>query len=165
MRRPIAPSRHHPFGRDCGAPAAHAACAISAHRRAMRARLVGAAGAVAAQRVEPVAQVDVIAAEAALGEHGAISAAARAAPSRRGIDHHAREARRQRQPAERLALAGDAAGAVDRAEVGEQRPRLGQRGGRRRIEKHQLAGIGDAPLREVEHQRRTGRRRGFPAGA
>ena len=90
--------------------------------------LLGAARAVAAQRVEPVAQVDIIAAEAALGEHrgdlGGDAAGAFAA----GIDHHAREPRRQRQAVERLALGGDAAGAVDGAEVGEQRARLAERG-------------------------------------
>ena len=99
-------------------------------------------------------EIDVVAAEAALGEHGGDLGRRTRGAFAGGVDHHAGEARRQRQRVERLALRGDAAVAVDRAEVGKQALRLGERRGRRRIEKHQLAGIGDAPLREVEHQGR-----------
>ena len=39
---------------------------------------------------------------------------------------------------------------IDRAELAQQRPRLGQRAGRRRIEEGERAGIARAPLREIE---------------
>ncbi len=54
----------------------------------------------------------------------AISAASSRRASRRRIDHHAREPRRQRQLPQRPALVGDAAVAVDRAELAQQRARL-----------------------------------------
>ena len=41
-----------------------------------------------------------------------------------------------------------------RAELGQQRPRLGKRGARRRIEEGKLARIGRAPLRQIEHEAR-----------
>ena len=44
--------------------------AISAQRWAMRRASSARGGAVAAQAVEPVAQIDIVAAEAALGQHG-----------------------------------------------------------------------------------------------
>ena len=128
-RRVIPPARSRPSRlRALRPPPRHAA------------GLVGAAGAVPAQPVEPVAQIDVIAAEAALGQHGGDLGRHAAGAFAAGIEHHARQPRRQRQPVERLALGGDAAGTVDGAEIGEQRARLAERGRRRRVEKHQLAG-------------------------
>ena len=43
---------------------------------------------------------------------------------------------------------------VDRAKLGEQRPRLGQRAGGRRIEEGERGRIGRAPLRQIEQQAR-----------
>ena len=46
---------------------------------------------------------------------------------------------------------------IDGAELGQQRPRLGQRARRRRIEERKLARIGRAPLRQIEqHARQIG---------
>ena len=53
-----------------------------------------------------------------------------------------------------LAFVGDAAIGIERAEFAQQAPRFLQRRRRRRIEKRQRRGIADAPLREIEHQRR-----------
>ena len=60
---------------------------------------------------------------------------------------------RERQAIEELAFLGDAAGAVDGAEGGQKSAGFVERRRRRRVEKNQLCRIGDAPLREFEHQR------------
>ena len=117
-------------------------------------RFFGARGAVATQRVDAVPQIDVVAAETAFRQDGGDLGrhAARALPAR--IHHHAGEARRERQAIEELAFRGDAARPVDGAEVGEQGAGFIERRRRRRVEKHELRRIGDAPLGKVQHQRR-----------
>ena len=60
-------------------------------------RVLAAARAVAAELLEPMREIDIVAAEPALGQHRGDVGGERAAPSRGGIDHHAREPRRQRQ--------------------------------------------------------------------
>src|SRR5262249_57213767 len=62
--------------------------------------------------------------------------------------------RRQRQRAQRPALRGDPAVAVDRAKLTEQRLRLDERGARWRIEERQRRRIGDAPRGEIENESR-----------
>ncbi len=69
-----------------------------------RARVLGAARAVAAELIEPVAQIGIVAAEPALGEHGGDLRRQIAGAFSRGIDHHAREPRRQRQRAQACGL-------------------------------------------------------------
>jgi len=98
-------------------------------------RVLAAARTVAAKLFETMRQVDVVAAEPALGQdRGDIGGAlSRAVP--RGIDHHARQPGRQRQPAQRAALIGDATLGVDGAELDQQRVGFGQRARRRLIEK------------------------------
>jgi len=70
------------------------------------------------------------------------------------IHDHSRQPWRQRQRAQALALLGDAAIGVERIELAEQALGLLQRRCGRRIEEGQARRIADAPLREVEHQRR-----------
>ena len=70
----------------------------------------------------------IVAAEPALGQHGGDLGGQRAGAFGRGIDHHAREPRRQRQRAQLAAFVGDAALGIERAELAEQRARLGKRG-------------------------------------
>ena len=110
--------------------------------------------AVAAELVEPDIEIDAVAAEAALGQDGGDVGRllARAQPMR--IHDHARQPWRQRQRAETLAFGGDAAVGIERAEFAKQAVGFLQRRRRRRIEKRQRGGIADAPLREIEHQRR-----------
>ena len=104
------------------------------------------------QRVDAVGEIDVVAAEAALAEHGRDLGGEFGLPRRGGVHHHAREPRRQRQPPQLAAFVGDAAVAVDGAELDQQRPRLGKRRARRRIEEGERRGIGDAPGGEIEHK-------------
>ena len=73
--------------------------------------------AVAAQRIEALAQIDIVAAEAALADEGGNFRSRQGVTFRAGIDHHARQPRRQRQAPQQLALGGDAAVAVDGAEL------------------------------------------------
>ena len=93
----------------------------------------------------------------------AISAAASAAPSARRIDHHARKPRRQRQPPQMPALVGDAAVAVDGAEFGEQRFRLG-RAPAAAADRGRRAVPARCPRPRDRARRTTDPRRGFPAG-
>ncbi len=71
-----------------------------------------------------------------------------------GIHHHAGEAGAERQAAQQFAFPGDATGIVQRTEAFQERPRLGERRFRRRVEEGQARRIGDAPGGAVEHQRR-----------
>ena len=97
-------------------------------------------------------EVDVVAAEPALGEHRRDVGRKRCGALVGRIDHHAGEARRQRQGAQAAALVGDAAVGVDRAEIAQQRLGLGKRRLRRRIEEGKRRRIGHAPMREIEHE-------------
>ena len=110
------------------------------------ARILGTARAVAAELIEPMVQIDIVAAEAAFGEHRGDARGKLAGAFRAGIDHHTRQPRRQRQSAQPAALLGYTALRVDGAELAEQRLRLAQRRRRRRIEKRQLARIGWRPI-------------------
>ena len=98
------------------------------------ARARSALRAVAAELVEPVADIDAVAAKPALGEDGRDLGRRLALAQRRRIHDHARQPRRQRQRAQTFALGGDAAVGIERVELGEQALRLlpGRRG--RRIE-------------------------------
>ena len=118
------------------------------------ARTAGAWRAVAAELIEPDIKIDAVAAEPALGEDsGDFRGLLARAPTMR-IHDHARQPRRQRQRAQAVAFRRDPAIAVERTEFAQQASRLLQRRRRRRIQKRQGRGIADAPLREVEHQRR-----------
>ena len=121
------------------------------------------ARAVAAEGREPDREIDRIAAEPAFGQHDGDFARDSSFALARGVDHHAREARRQRQARDRAALVGDAAVAVERADRRQQRARFLQRGARRRIEEGKRRRIGDAPERADRARGRRDRRRGFPA--
>ena len=73
------------------------------------ARIASAGGAVAVQRIEPRAQIRIVAAEAALADDcGDLGGALRLALRGR-IHHHARKPGRQRQLAQMPAFLGDAA--------------------------------------------------------
>ncbi len=103
------------------------------------------------QRVEPRAQIDVVAAEPALADDRGDLRGYKRRAFPRGVDHHAGKPRRQRQPPQMSALIGDAAVGVDGAERGEQRFRLGQRRPRRRIEEGELFRTA-APGRQIERE-------------
>ena len=135
---------------SAGAPSVAATC--DAQRCARRA-LLDALRAVAAELIEPGVEIDAVAAEAALGQHGGDVGGFLARAEAMRIHDHPRQPRRQRQFAQALAFRGDPAVGIERAEFAEQAARLLQRRRRRRIEKRQRSGIADAPLREVEHQR------------
>jgi len=99
-----------------------------------------------------MAEIDVVAAEPALGEDdGDVGGKLGLARCRR-VDHHARQARRQRQFSQPPPFLGDASRLVDRMKLAEQRLCLRQRRRRRQIEKRELRGVGDAPMGEVEHE-------------
>ena len=99
-----------------------------------------------------MAEVDVVAAQPTLGENdGDLSRKLGLARGSR-IDHHAREPRRQRQLAQPSSLLGDTSRAIDGTKLAEQCLGLRQRRCRRRIEKGKRGGVGDAPMREVEHE-------------
>ena len=128
-----------------------------------RASLRAAASGRGATR-RAAAQVDVVAAEPALGDQrgdlrgmqcGAMLAAASTTMRR--------EPRRQRQPPQVSPFVGDAAVAVDGAEFGEERLCLGERGPRRRIEKRELFRA-CRPTPRGRARKTTGRRPEFPAG-
>ena len=137
--------------------------AISAHRSAMaraslprreRSRCSAASRSRRSTSLPPRPRSVMIAAS---------SAASIAAPCSRGIDHHAGEPRRQRQPPQMSPFVGDAAVAVDGAELGEQRLRLGKRRPRRRIEEGELFRAA-APGREIEREGRKIGGEDFRAG-
>ena len=117
------------------------------------ARIASAGGAVAVQRIEPRAQIRIVAAGAALADDcGDLGGALRLALRGR-IHHHARKPGRQRQLAQMPAFLGDAAVRIDGAKLGEQRPCRGKRRARRRIEERKPLRSA-APCREVERERR-----------
>ncbi len=96
-------------------------------------------------------QVHAVAAKPAFGQHRRDVGGERARAFARRIDDHPSEPRRQWQSAQRAAFFRDAA-IVERAEFGKQRPRLGERALRRRIEEGELLRR-RAPRREIEHER------------
>ena len=129
--------------------------ARSAQRLAMPPRVLAAARAVAAELIEPVARsTSSPPSPRSRQDRGDLGGAlARAF------------ARRHRPPCARAAAAAASAAGLRPSSVMrpsassapssvEQRPRLGQRGRRRRIEKGELGRIGGAPLREIEQQAR-----------
>ena len=117
-------------------------------------RVLAAPRAVAAELIETMRQVDIVAAKPALRQDRGDVGGALALALRRGVHHHAGEPRRQRQSAKLAALVGDAALRVDRAKLDQQRLRFGERAGGRRIEERERRGIGRAPLRQIEQQAR-----------
>ena len=116
------------------------------------ARVLGARRAVAAESVEPMGQIDGLAAEPALGQRDGDLGRQAGASLARGVDHHAREARRQGEPGNRPAFPSDAPVAVERAQRSQQRARLAERGARRGIEKGERGGIAHPPRREIERE-------------
>src|SRR5262249_54046590 len=111
------------------------------------------ARAVAAKIVEPVTQIDIIAAEPAFRENRRNACGQHAAAFGRRVDHHPREPRLQRQRAQFSSFARDTARGIDRAELREQCPRFSESALWRGVEKRQLAGVGYAPLRQIEQER------------
>ncbi len=106
-----------------GRPTSETACRCQI--AGQTARVLGALGAIATRTpVEPLGEIDGVAAEAALGQRNGEIGGDRAIAGPRGVDQHARQPRRQRERADRAALVGDAAVGVERAERGEQRARL-----------------------------------------
>ena len=108
--------------------------------------------AVAAKGLKADRKIDRIAAESAFGQHDGDFGRDRSFTCARGVDHHAREARRQREARDCATFLGDASVAVDGADLSQQRPRLLERGARGRIEKRKLQWIGDAPKGAVERE-------------
>ena len=108
---------------------------------------------VAAQILQPVGEIDVVAAEAAFADQYGDLGRVERGTERGGIDHHAREPRRQRQQPQFLPFAGDAAVAVDGAEFGEQGFRFRQRRAWRRVEESELLRRA-APGRKIEREGR-----------
>ena len=116
------------------------------------ARFARARRAIAAERSKSLTHIDIVAAETALadqrgqfGREGALVRALR-------VDHHARQARRQRQAAQLPAFVGDTSGRVDSAERNKKRVGFGERRARRRVEEGELVGLG-APSGEIERER------------
>ena len=126
-----------------------------------RPRILRAARAVAAELIEAMAQIGIVAAEAALGKHGGDFRGELTGTFRRRIDHHARQPRRQRQRAQAAALVGDAALRIDGAELGEQGARLAERSAPAADRGSKRCGIARAPLRQIEHEGRQVGRENF----
>ncbi len=84
----------------------------------------------------------------------AISAAFSPAPTPGALDHHAGEARLQRQAGHGASELRHLAVRIERAERGEQRLRLLHRRLGRRVEEGEGGGIAHAPHGEVEHEAR-----------
>ena len=99
-------------------------------------------------------EIDIVAAETALGEDERNVGRKRRFARRRSVDHHACEPRRQRQLAKAAAFLGDVARAVDRPEFREQSFRLGEGCLRRRIEERERGRVGNAPMGEIEYETR-----------
>jgi hypothetical protein len=76
-------------------------------------RILGAAGALAAELIEPVREIDIIAAKAAFAQDCGDLGGYPARTFTPGIHDHAREARLQRQCAELLPFLRDAAVGVE----------------------------------------------------
>jgi hypothetical protein len=104
------------------------------------------------QGVDAMREIDVVAAETALGQNDGNFGGQFGVAEARGIDHHARKSRRQRQTPQPSSLIGEPSVTIDGAEREEQCPCLCEGGRRRRIEERKRRGIGDAPGREVEHE-------------
>src|SRR6185295_9890445 len=117
-------------------------------------RIFGASRAIAAEVFETMAEIDIVTAKTALSKNRGDRSGHFARTLRRRIDHHAREARRQRQSAQFATFVGDAAVIVDGPDLAEQGPGLIHRGLRWRIEECELACIGRPPLGEIERERR-----------
>ena len=116
----------------------------------------GAGGAVAAEALDAVGEVDGVAAKAALdedgGQVGGVPRRLGRAPG--GGEDHAGEPGRQGERPQPPPALGDAAVGIEGAELFQERPRLVQGGGGRRIEERKLSRIGDAPGGAIEDERR-----------
>jgi hypothetical protein len=118
-----------------------------------RARILRAARAIAAQRLDAVAEIDIVAAEPAFGEHDRDLGGERGFAHGSRVDHHAGKPRRQRQHSQALAVLRDAPLAVDCAELPSNAFASASRR-RRRIEEGERGRIGDTPMGEVDHETR-----------
>ncbi len=110
--------------------------------------------AVAVETLQPVAQVDIAAAQALLAEHGGDLRAPRGLAGGGGPHHHVGQARGQRHVGQGPAMGGQAALPVQGLQAIEQDPGLGEGGGRRLVEEGQAAGVPRAPPGQVQGQAR-----------
>ncbi len=108
---------------------------------------------VTAKALDPLTQVEIIAAETPLGQYDRHVGGKWRRAKRSAIKHHAREPRRQRQRPQAVSRIGDATVVIDCPQFAQQNFGFGERRLRRRIEEEQSARIGHTPMREIEHQR------------
>src|SRR4029077_17262487 len=109
--------------------------------------------AVAAQVIEAMTKIDVIAAKSPLREDRCNTCGEHASTFSRSIGDHTRQPRWQRQSAQCPALLGDTARGIDGADFGEECSCFAKRALRGRIEKSKLAWVGRAPLGQIEQER------------
>ena len=117
-------------------------------------RFLRTPGAIAPKRIEPMCEVDVITAQPTFGQNGGNCRGGLGSAFRRGCHHHAGQPWRQRQLPQAPPFFGDPACRIDCSKIAQQRLRLGESSRRRRIEEGELRRVGDAPLRQIEHQGR-----------
>ena len=138
------------------------------HLRGPAARKVAGAGcalrSVAAELIEPVIEIDAVAAKPALGEDRGDFGRSLARTQTIGIHDHARQPRRQRQRTQTLALGGDAAVGVERVEFLQQALRLLQRRSAAADRETTASPDRSRPIARGRAPARTDRRTGFPAG-
>src|SRR4029079_18173717 len=111
-------------------------------------RIVRALRPVAAEIVEPMMQIDIIASEASFRDDRCNAGSHLRGTFSRSINNHARKPRRQRKRAQLAAFFRNAAVAIDSPQLGKQGLCLRKRGPRGRIEKRKLSWIARAPLRK-----------------
>ena len=93
--------------------------------------------AVAAKGIEPDIEIDIVAAEPALGENRGDLGGDSARAQRMRIHDHPRQPRRQRQGPQAFAFRRDPTIAIERTELAQQATRLLQRRRGWRVEKRQ----------------------------
>ena len=116
--------------------------------------IAGAGTAIAVEGFETVAEVHIPAAETALGQQGGDLRRQQRLPPGCAAHDHVRQPGRQRQAGERLAVGGQGALPVQRLQPDQQRPRLVEGRGGRRIEEGQAGRVTGAPAGQVERQAR-----------
>ena len=90
----------------------------------LAARCFGTLGTIAAKGFQPNIEIDVVATESALGQHGRNFGRGSAGAQTMRIDDHPRQPRRQRQRAQLSAFVGDPPLGVERAEFAQQLTRF-----------------------------------------
>ena len=101
---------------------------------------------------QPRLEIDVVAAEPALGQKDRDLGGGPAPAAHSGLHQHVREPRRHGQSGDRLAVGGRAAVFAQGSKRHEPAARLVDRGGGGRVEPAKRARIGHAPQRAVEEQ-------------